>query len=94
MSRICAITGKRPKTGGRIIHKGVSKKAGGIGLQLVKVNSVNLSGSASSIVQCLRGKLGLFGYQPKLKAGKVQTLVILIRTLNFIKPNKDALPIS
>ena len=38
MSRICAITGKRPKVGGRIIHKGVSKKAGGIGLQLVKVN--------------------------------------------------------
>ena len=38
MSRICAITGKRPVTGGRIIHKGVSKKAGGIGLQLVKNN--------------------------------------------------------
>ena len=35
MSRICAITGKRPVTGGRIIHKGVSKKVGGIGLQLV-----------------------------------------------------------
>ena len=38
MSRICAITGKRPVTGGRIIHKAVSKKAGGIGLQLVKNN--------------------------------------------------------
>ena len=38
MSRVCAITGKRPKVGGRIIHKGVSKKAGGIGLQLVKNN--------------------------------------------------------
>ena len=38
MSKICAITGKRPVTGGRIIHKGVSKKAGGIGLQLVKNN--------------------------------------------------------
>ena len=38
MSRICVITGKRPKVGGRIIHKGVSKKAGGIGLQLVKNN--------------------------------------------------------
>ena len=33
-----AITGKRPRVGGRIVHKGVSKKAGGIGLQLVKVN--------------------------------------------------------
>ncbi len=38
MSRICAITGKRPVTGGKIINKGVSKKAGGIGLQLVKNN--------------------------------------------------------
>ena len=38
MARVCAITGKRPKVGGRIIHKGVSKKAGGIGLQLVKNN--------------------------------------------------------
>ena len=38
MSRVCVITGKRPKVGGRIIHKGVSKKAGGIGLQLVKNN--------------------------------------------------------
>ena len=36
MSRICAITGKRPVKGRNIIHKGQSKKSGGIGLQLVK----------------------------------------------------------
>ena len=36
MSRVCAITGKRPTKGRRIIHKGQSKKSGGIGLQLVK----------------------------------------------------------
>lgn len=36
MSRICAITGKRPVSGRTIIHKGQSKKSGGIGLQLVK----------------------------------------------------------
>ncbi|MDR3228665.1 MAG: 50S ribosomal protein L28 [Puniceicoccales bacterium] len=36
MSRICVITGKRPVKGRRIIHKGQSKKSGGIGLQLVK----------------------------------------------------------
>ncbi|HAZ66553.1 MAG TPA: 50S ribosomal protein L28, partial [Opitutae bacterium] len=35
MSRICAITGKRPVKGGNIIHKGHSKKSGRIGLQLV-----------------------------------------------------------
>lgn len=34
--KICQITGKGPKMGGKIIHRGVSKKAGGIGLQLVK----------------------------------------------------------
>jgi large subunit ribosomal protein L28 len=36
MSRICVVTGKRPVKGRRIIHKGQSKKSGGIGLQLVK----------------------------------------------------------
>jgi large subunit ribosomal protein L28 len=36
MSRVCAITGKRPTKGRSIVHKGQSKKSGGIGLQLVK----------------------------------------------------------
>lgn len=37
MSRICAITGKRPCKG-RIIHrKGQAKKAGGIGTHITKV---------------------------------------------------------
>jgi large subunit ribosomal protein L28 len=36
MSRICVVTGKRPVKGRRIIHRGQSKKSGGIGLQLVK----------------------------------------------------------
>lgn len=36
MSRVCAVTGKRPVKGRRIVHKGQSKKSGGIGLQLVK----------------------------------------------------------
>ena len=30
MSRVCAITGKRPVKGRKIIHKGQSKKSGGI----------------------------------------------------------------
>lgn len=36
MSRICAVTGRRPVKGSRINRKGQSKKSGGIGLQLVK----------------------------------------------------------
>ncbi len=34
--KFCQITGKRPYIGGKFIHRGISKKAGGIGLQLVK----------------------------------------------------------
>lgn len=36
MSRICAITGKRPVKGGKITRKGLTKKSGGIGTSLVK----------------------------------------------------------
>ncbi len=36
MARVCTVTGKRPVKGRIIIHKGQSKKSGGIGLQLVK----------------------------------------------------------
>lgn len=34
--KFCQITGKRPFIGGKFIRKGIAKKAGGIGLQLVK----------------------------------------------------------
>ena len=37
MARICAITGKRPTSGGRIVRKGQTKKSGGIGTHVVKV---------------------------------------------------------
>ena len=36
MARICAITGKRPVKGGRIIRKGLTKKSGGIGTHVTK----------------------------------------------------------
>ena len=34
----CDICGKKVVSGGHIIHRGLSKKSGGIGLQLVKTN--------------------------------------------------------
>ncbi|MCC5021370.1 MAG: 50S ribosomal protein L28 [Candidatus Synoicihabitans palmerolidicus] len=37
MSRICAITGKRPITGSIIHRKGIAKKSGGIGTHVTKV---------------------------------------------------------
>ena len=36
MSNECPFTGKKPRRGGRIVHRGQTKKSGGIGLQLVK----------------------------------------------------------
>ena len=36
MSRECYVCGKKKVVGGRITHRGLPKKAGGIGLQLVK----------------------------------------------------------
>ena len=34
--RVCFVTGKKTVTGGKITHRGISKKSKGIGLQLVK----------------------------------------------------------
>ncbi|MDR0340398.1 MAG: 50S ribosomal protein L28 [Puniceicoccales bacterium] len=39
MSRICAITGKRPIRGSSITRKGQSIKSGGIGTHVVKVTT-------------------------------------------------------
>lgn len=36
MSRICVVTGKRPKSGRSILRKGQSKKSGGIGTHVTK----------------------------------------------------------
>jgi large subunit ribosomal protein L28 len=73
MSRICAITGKRPKVGGRIIHKGVSKKAGGIGLQLVKNNKRTFRPNVQRIrVKLPSGQVKRMWVSVKaIKAGKV-----------------------
>ena len=38
MPRKCYFTGKKASVGGSIVHRGIAKKKGGIGLQLVKNN--------------------------------------------------------
>ena len=92
MSRICAITGKRPKTGGRIIHKGVSKKAEASDFNSLRLISVNLDRISKEFAcNYLRGKLRGFGYRPKqLRQAKSRRLsyswpALLISS----KPNKD-----
>jgi large subunit ribosomal protein L28 len=74
MSRICAITGKRPHVGGRIIRKGVSKKSGGIGLQLVKVNKRKFRPNVQRIrVKLPSGQVKrLWVCTKAIKAGKIQ----------------------
>ena len=74
MSRICAITGKRPRVGGRIIHKGVSKKAGGIGLQLVKVNKRKFRPNLQRVrVKLPSGEVKRLWVSAKaIKAGKIE----------------------
>lgn len=73
MSRVCAITGKRPKVGGRIIHKGVSKKAGGIGLQLVKNNKRTFRPNVQRVrVKLPSGQVKRMWVSVKaIKAGKI-----------------------
>ncbi|MCH2155039.1 MAG: 50S ribosomal protein L28 [Opitutales bacterium] len=74
MSRICAITGKRPKVGGRIVRKGQSKKSGGIGLQLVKNNKRTFRPNLQRIrVKLPSGQVKRMWVSVKaIKAGKVQ----------------------
>lgn len=74
MSRICSITGKRPRIGGRIIRKGVSKKSGGIGLQLVKVNKRKFRPNVQRIrVKLPSGQVKRMWVCAKaIKAGKIQ----------------------
>lgn len=74
MARVCAITGKRPKVGGRIIHKGVSKKAGGIGLQLVKNNKRTFRPNVQRIrVKLASGQVKRMWVSVKaIKAGKIE----------------------
>ena len=74
MSRICSITGKRPRKGGIIIRKGISKKSGGIGLQLVKVNKRTFRPNLQRVrVKLPSGQVKRMWVSAKaIKAGKIQ----------------------
>ena len=75
MARICAITGKRPVVGGKIIHKGVSKKAGGIGLQLVKINKRKFRPNLQHV-------------RVKLPSGQVKRIWVAAKAIKAGKVNK------
>ena len=74
MSRICAITGKRPVKGGRIIRKGLTKKSGGIGTSLVKNTKRRFKPNLQRIrVKLPSGQVKRIWVSVKaIKAGKVE----------------------
>ena len=74
MSRICAITGKRPVKGGRIIRKGLTKKSGGIGTSLVKNTNRRFKPNLQRIrVKLPSGQVKRIWVSVKaIKAGKVE----------------------
>ncbi len=61
--------------GGRIIHKGVSKKAGGIGLQLVKNNKRKFRPNLQHV-------------RVKLPSGQVKRMWVAAKAIKAGKVNK------
>ena len=57
MSRICAITGKRPTKGRRIIHKGQSKKSGGIGTHITAITKRRFMPNLQRVKAVINGEV-------------------------------------
>lgn len=74
MSRICAITGKRPTRGSIIHRKGLTKKSGGIGTHVAKVTKRDFKPNVQRVrVRLPNGQVKRMWVSAKaLKAGKVQ----------------------
>lgn len=77
MSRICAITGKRPTTGSIIHRKGVAKKSGGIGTHVTKTTKRRFKPNVQRIrVKLPNGTIKRMWVSVKaIKAGLVQKVV-------------------
>ncbi len=74
MSRICAITGKRPTRGSIIHRRGLTKKSGGIGTHVAKVTKRDFKPNLQRVrVRLPSGQVKRIWVSAKaLKAGKVQ----------------------
>jgi large subunit ribosomal protein L28 len=77
MSRICAITGKRPTRGSIIHRRGLTKKSGGIGTHVAKVTKRDFKPNLQRVrVKLPNGSVKRIWVSAKaLKAGKVQKAV-------------------
>jgi len=74
MSRICAVTGKRPVRGNSINRKGQSKKSGGIGTHVTSITKRDFKPNLQRIkVQLANGGTKRMWVSVKaIKAGLVQ----------------------
>jgi len=68
MSRICAITGKRPVKGNRINRKGVAKKSGGIGTHVTSITKRKFRPNLQRI-------------RVKLPSGEVKRLWVAVKAI-------------
>lgn len=77
MSRICAVTGKRPTRGSVIHRKGQTKKSGGIGTHITKITPRTFRPNLQKVrVRQPDGTVKRIWVAAKaLKAGKVQKVV-------------------
>ena len=74
MSRICIITGKRPRVGGVINRKGQSKRSGGIGTHVTKVSKRKFKPNLQRVrAKFPNGNIKRVWVSAKaLKAGKIE----------------------
>ena len=72
--KVCQITRKRPRMGGKIIRRGIAKKSGGIGLQLVKSLKRKIRPNLQRVrVKLPSGEIKRMWVSAKaLKSGKVE----------------------
>lgn len=74
MSNVCVLCGKKKAEGGRITRKGLAKKAGGIGLHVVKNVKRTFEPNIQSVRIVVNGQ-----------TKKVRLCAGCIRTGNFVK---------
>lgn len=72
MARICAVCDKKPLTGKQIARRGISKKAGGIGLKTTGITTRRFLPNLQSVRALVNGGVRVIRVCTKcLKSGKV-----------------------
>jgi len=76
MAKRCAICGKGPVYGSSLTRRGVAKKAGGVGIRIVRRNPRRFLPNLQKIRASIEGTVRLIRVCTRcLKAGKVQKAV-------------------